>query len=336
MSDKILSLSSIVLFSIVLPGFIILGLLLFFNYYSLSNPESGLEYISVALYIGFFANLVGHCTGIMFRKIVKKYQGIPFSNIYKTSYNDADGIGKAIKKDSEFWFSIYCLYWNTAFGFTIPVYYAVQHDVRVVPYFIAIMIVLIYLSIQVLDGIHILTSELSHARSLFKSTSLKTPSVTILRKKDISSVARLLSDINVNPGIWFSNDYSEFVPELEKWIADERYLCLIFKSGSKVTSFIRIKRWLHRKRNHVVTIGPIATHPDYQRQGQASLLVSEVIEICKQNNVSRIEVSVPSVNKNTYMLFLKHAFEIEGTLNNALLDDYGKPLDLLGMALLIN
>lgn len=60
----------------------------------------------------------------------------------------------------------------------------------------------------------------------------------------------------------------------------------------------------------------VAVHPDYRRQGIASLLINNLIDVCRINNLSSINLEVRENNCKAISLYNKLGFEKVGLRKN--------------------
>ena len=168
MDDKFFKLGTLVVYSIIVPGLIVTSL--YYCTIDISNQSFKIDALYLSLLWGIISNTFGHFTGVLFRKWNKKYNGIPFENIYLKSYRLDKKNSSLVRKDGEFWFSIYTLYWNTASGILLLLVFKFSvekhFDIIVISLLLLLVIVLIFLSIDVLDSINILRKDLFPKLSL--------------------------------------------------------------------------------------------------------------------------------------------------------------------------
>lgn len=167
MNERFLSLGNVVIFSIILPGFILLVI------HCQLNPElheaSNFILSVKALAFGFAANIFGHLTGVIHRNIKKKYQGVPFETVYHFSYKMPIERAILIRQDSKFWFSIYCLYWNTGWGLILV---GILNIAKIKSHWYIFILVAIgfimlwYLSEKVLEGIIAISNVAGNLKSV--------------------------------------------------------------------------------------------------------------------------------------------------------------------------
>jgi RimJ/RimL family protein N-acetyltransferase len=338
MSDKFLSLGTVVVFSIVLPGVVLLGLAAYFDPALITKDISAFYLSSVALVVGFTANGVGHAAGILFRKIVRKYSGVPFTQIYLKSYSLSEKDAALMRKDSEYWFSIYCLYWNTACGVPlVGFYYREQlgQNYGLAVLLVIAVVILCYLSIHVLDGI----IEISSMRLQPKtSPDFATPEslpgkIKFLQEEDINAVVDILSHPKNSPNIWYSLPRAEFVGIIRKWTEDSSLACLTVRDDQGIpVGFAKVRKWVHDKRKHVAWIGPVAVHPDCWRKGYGADLLNAIDAVCRSSKIHRLEVMVPEDAKGIRGLLKKLGFQEEGTQRHAIRRGDGNYTDIIQYA----
>jgi RimJ/RimL family protein N-acetyltransferase len=340
MTEKVLSLGTVVVFSIILPGLLLLGATF------LLEPEIKKEsiiYLSLyALLLGFAANVIGHFTGVIFRRLWSTYYGVPFVDIYLRSYTLPVEIANFLRKDMEFWFSIYCLYWNTAFGIPLIAlanmgkFSSHRYLLAVFP---TVFILLLYLSKQVLDGlIAISTAASSHRPEVSQQPmELTQKCITCLAPEHITTVAQILAHPSNTKNIWYTRSRENLVKILDSWRKDRSVYCLVATDDEKrPVGFARIQQWKHEKRNHTVWVGPLMVHPDHWRKGYGTALLTETIELCRKIKTSRIEISVPADADPMLRLVEKIGFKREGTQLQALKRNKGDYVDLVQYSYLLS
>jgi RimJ/RimL family protein N-acetyltransferase len=90
------------------------------------------------------------------------------------------------------------------------------------------------------------------------------------------------------------------------------------------------------RKQHVATIGALATFPGYQGKGVASRMMGKVFSHLRELNITRLELIVESDNPKAIHLFKKLRFEIEGTLRAYLKRDSDEsPIDDYFMSILL-
>jgi ribosomal protein S18 acetylase RimI-like enzyme len=69
-----------------------------------------------------------------------------------------------------------------------------------------------------------------------------------------------------------------------------------------------------RRAKHVVTLGTLATHPDYQGQGVGTRFMTTLIQLLKQKGIKRIDLCAEEDNPKALAFYQKLGFQLEGVL----------------------
>lgn len=338
MSDKFLSLGTVVVFSIVLPGVVLMGLAAYLDPTLITKDASAFYLSSVALFIGFMANGIGHVAGLLFRKIVSKYSGVPFRQIYLKSYGLSEKDAALMRTDSEYWFSIYCLYWNTACGVPfVGIYYREQigQNYGLAILLVIAVVILYYLSKQVLDGI-IEISDMrlqSETSPAFTAPDVLPGNVKLLQRADIDAVVDILSHPKNSPNVWYTLPRTEFAAIVREWTIDSSLACFTVRDDQgTLVGIAKLRRWVHDKRKHVAWIGPVAVHPDWWRQGYGANLLNAIDAVCRSSKIHRLEVMVPEDAVEIRGLLKKLEFEEEASQRHAIIRENGNYTDIIQYA----
>lgn len=332
MNDKFLSLGAVVVFSIVLPGVVLLGL------FMLLDPglktQSATSLTAIVFTAGFCSNAIGHFAGIVFRSIFKNFQGIPFNSIYLRSYAISRDKAEMLRKDAEFWFSIHCMYWNTAFGLPIVLLLA-KSSTAVWVLGIAFALLLICLSVSILQGILDLTSrgyDLTSSSTHGFSVS-ETKSVRLMRQNDIDSVVAILTAKHNAANIWYSESKDEFKKTVCQWLNNPKLAVFVAEGPTgMVAAVLKLRRWSHGKKRHVAWIGPLAVLPELHRNGYGKALITHALSVCKASGIERVEMNAPVDAEPIINLAKSTGFVVEGTLRKALKRESGDYVDLFQFA----
>ena len=74
---------------------------------------SVVEMILAMIALGFLANTFGHSLGLAYRAVYKKSRDIPFG-VFLRSYTVSTEKSGIYRRDIDYWFSIFCFYFNSA------------------------------------------------------------------------------------------------------------------------------------------------------------------------------------------------------------------------------
>lgn len=312
MDSKFLKLGTVVIYSIIIPGILIAGFASFLI--EDFKLEKVMDLTIISLIFGFITNVFGHFTGLIYRSLNKKYQGIPFT-IYLKSYKLDKEISSLLRKDSEFWFSIYTFYWNTAMGLILLFIYKILTDQTFkyieLSLIILLISILIYLSINLLNSLYNLKRDIQPLINI--NYKFSQSYFDFLKPKHISSLASILSSINVNSNIWHTKTKDEFKDLIRKWLENPLNICVIMEENNDLVGFGRLDFYKHEKRSHVAIIGPVAINPSYQNKGYGKLLINELEKIAISRNILRIEASFPHDSEHIKSIFKHNGFEYECT-----------------------
>lgn len=98
---------------------------------------------------------------------------------------------------------------------------------------------------------------------------------------------------------------------------NQRVLVAVDRSDRVVGLLVLVTHLGAPRHHHVAHIDLIATHPDHQGRGAASLLIRTVIEMAEQwMAIERLELVVFTPNTGAIRLYERLGFEIEGTMAN--------------------
>lgn len=331
MSDKFLSLGTVVVFSIILPGVILVGILTFLDP---DLKSASIAYLTGAVVtIGFCSNVLGHFFGIVARSPFAEFRAIPFQKIYLASYEMEKTKAEMLRKDGEFWFSIYCLYWNVAWG--LPIVWLLSdcmHSVTVWVGGIALFVTLLYLSVKVLGGILDLSSVANREQASIQSDLhvSENESARRMREKDINKVVTIVVAEENSDNIWYSEEVDDIKTIVAGWLKDPKLVVLVSVSLKKeVTGVVKLRRWHHSKKKHIAWIGPLAVSPSVYRKGYGRRLLSQALRVCTDSGIRRVELNAPVDATAMVQLLKSTGFVAEGTMRQALRRDSGEYVDVV-------
>lgn len=98
---------------------------------------------------------------------------------------------------------------------------------------------------------------------------------------------------------------------IEKELSNKLAKYLVALDGDKVIGFVGI--WIVFDEGDITNI---AVHPDYRKQGIGDLLMTNLISICKENNINSLTLEVRESNIPAQNLYKKHSFKEEGIRKN--------------------
>ncbi|WP_434282700.1 ribosomal protein S18-alanine N-acetyltransferase [Clostridium botulinum] len=101
---------------------------------------------------------------------------------------------------------------------------------------------------------------------------------------------------------WSRNSYET---ELKNKFA--KYIVVLNKETNKVLGFSGM--WLIIDECHITNI---AVHPNYRGLGIGNILMNEIIDICKEHNITGITLEVRESNTAAKNLYYKYGFKDSG------------------------
>ena len=131
-------------------------------------------------------------------------------------------------------------------------------------------------------------------------------------EKDFDLIYSIYMEDTILPYMSFENISKEEFRECFD-LMNSRDKFLIFEEELEAVGLITVIRGKWRK-NHVATIGGIAVAPSHQGQGVATRMIMQIVEILKQEGLTRIELFVESDNPKAINLYKKLNFKEEGIL----------------------
>lgn len=131
---------------------------------------------------------------------------------------------------------------------------------------------------------------------------------------DFSYIYNLYMHPEVNPYLLYEMMEQEtFRPIFEDLIKEE--VLFLYKNGLETIGMCKLIRQKYRN-EHILYLGGLAIHPDYFGKGFGKKMMQEIIDFCKKQGVSRIELSVAIHNEKAIQLYEKVGFTKEGVLKN--------------------
>jgi L-phenylalanine/L-methionine N-acetyltransferase len=131
-------------------------------------------------------------------------------------------------------------------------------------------------------------------------------------QKNLQFVHSLYMHPAVNPHLLYENmDLEQFRQIYEDLLNNG--VKYIFEENSTPVGMFKLIRLKHRC-SHTAYIGGLAIHPDFGGKGLGLKMMQEIIELGKENNLLRLELSVGSENFAAQNLYKKTGFVEEGVL----------------------
>ncbi len=131
-------------------------------------------------------------------------------------------------------------------------------------------------------------------------------------QNDFQFVYSLYMHPQANSYLLYENmDLEQFKPIYQDLLNDG--VKYIFEENDMPVGMFKLIRLKHRC-SHIAYVGGLAIHPDFAGKGFGVKMMQEIINLAKENNLLRLELSVGSENKLAQKLYKKVGFVEEGVL----------------------
>jgi L-phenylalanine/L-methionine N-acetyltransferase len=152
---------------------------------------------------------------------------------------------------------------------------------------------------------------------------------------DLQFIYDLYMHPQVNPFLLYElMDIEEFKPIFDKLLEQEIKYIFMDENSIPIGMFKLFP--LTYRASHIAYLGGLAIHPDYSGNGFGLKMMQEIIDLTKQNDYKRIELSVATENFGAIKLYKKVGFEEEGVMRKyTYLKSEGRFLDELLMSHII-
>jgi L-phenylalanine/L-methionine N-acetyltransferase len=152
---------------------------------------------------------------------------------------------------------------------------------------------------------------------------------------DLQFIYDLYMHPQVNPFLLYElMDIEEFKPIFDKLLEQEIKYIFMDENSIPIGMFKLFP--LAYRASHIAYLGGLAIHPDYSGNGFGLKMMQEIIDLTKQNDYKRIELSVATENFGAIKLYKKVGFEEEGVMRKyTYLKSEGRFLDELLMSHII-
>ena len=87
----------------------------------------------------------------------------------------------------------------------------------------------------------------------------------------------------------------------------------IFEVEGEKAGMFKLVPMTHRT-SHIVYLGGVAVHPQFSGRGFGKQMMLEIIDLCQQQGILRIELSAATINEKAIKLYEKVGFQKEGVL----------------------
>lgn len=151
---------------------------------------------------------------------------------------------------------------------------------------------------------------------------------------DFDFLYTLYMDESVNPYMSFEQiSKQEFQEGFDMLNARDEFLIFEEDGKPKAAATLVLGKW---RKAHVASIGSLAVHSDYQKQGIGRRLLQALLDRLQDKQIRRVELIVESDNPAAIALYEKFGFQHEGTLREYFQRaSDAKPIDDFMMAKLL-
>jgi L-phenylalanine/L-methionine N-acetyltransferase len=133
-----------------------------------------------------------------------------------------------------------------------------------------------------------------------------------INPSDFDFIYELYMHPAVNPYLLYEiMSKEDFRPIYNDLLAQN--IIYIFSENGQDFGMFKLIPLAHRT-SHINYLGGLAIHPKYSGNGYGQKMFLEIIEICRQKNIKRIELSVATTNLKAIKLYEKMGFKPEGIL----------------------
>ena len=150
---------------------------------------------------------------------------------------------------------------------------------------------------------------------------------------DFDYIYGLYMHPQINPYLLYEiMDKDSFQPIFNALL--EKDIIYIYEENNKAVGMFKLVQLEHRS-SHVGYLGGLAIHPDFAGKGYGKKMMEAIIELGRQINLLRIELSADVINEKAVSLYEKAGFVKEGVLKKyTWLKNENKFLDEVMMAYL--
>lgn len=129
---------------------------------------------------------------------------------------------------------------------------------------------------------------------------------------DFDALFHIYMDVNVNRFLNFEiMDKDTFHPIFSELMnSGELY---VYSDDKQVMATCIVMRQ-KRRAQHVVSLGTLAVHPDFQRKDIGKQFMEKLFKLLKDRGISRIDLCVEADNPVAQTFYKKLGFQLEGVL----------------------
>ena len=157
--------------------------------------------------------------------------------------------------------------------------------------------------------------------------------VRSITASDFDLIYHLYMHPQINPYLLYEvMDEDSFQPIFNELLRKD--IIYIYEENSEAIGMFKLIQLEHRS-SHVGYLGGLAIHPNFAGKGYGKKMMKEIIELGRQINLLRIELTADVINEKAVSLYEKAGFEKEGVLKKyTWLKNENKFLDEVLMAYL--
>jgi len=129
---------------------------------------------------------------------------------------------------------------------------------------------------------------------------------------DFDYIYGLYMHPQINPYLLYEiMDKDSFQPIFNALL--EKDIIYIYEENNKAVGMFKLVQLEHRS-SHVGYLGGLAIHPDFAGKGYGKKMMEAIIELGRQINLLRMELSADVINEKAVTLYEKAGFVKEGVL----------------------
>jgi putative acetyltransferase len=137
-------------------------------------------------------------------------------------------------------------------------------------------------------------------------------SIRLIKAADFDFIYGLYMHPLVNPWLLYNPmPEEEFVPIFNELLAQN--IIYIFALQTEPVGMFKFILQQHRNA-HCAYLGGLAIHPNFSGKGYGSEMMTAILQLARQHQRVRVELSVATINHAAIALYEKHGFVKEGVL----------------------
>jgi putative acetyltransferase len=138
--------------------------------------------------------------------------------------------------------------------------------------------------------------------------------VKLAGQNDFDLIFNLYMHPDNNPWLLYEQmARDEFFPIFNELIS--RKQLFVFAEEGKDVGMFKLQPMKYRN-SHIIYLGGVAIDPGCRLQGAGSRMMREILKMVREMNVTRVELTVATVNHTAIRLYEKMGFQNEGLLRN--------------------